>query len=119
MFEHVQGKLQAALQAFQVALVDKEAGFQIAAFQQVVELVAPLVEFADVARGEVTARGVEHLQVTLIDLRRALVVERRLVVMVPIEQFYDIETGDDLLAIRLQVFPRVGTGGFGRQRQST
>src|SRR5690606_37073456 len=82
-----------------------------------VELVVPLVEFIDVASGEVAARRVEHLQVALIDFLRAFIVEWWLVVVVTLQQLHDVEAGDDLLAIRLQVLPVIVASGLRRQWQ--
>ncbi|MNF71797.1 hypothetical protein D3C84_537550 [compost metagenome] len=100
-----------------MALVDDEARLQVAAFQQVVETRAPLVEFGDIASGEVHPCRVEQLDVALVDLRRALVVERRLVVVVALEQFHHVEAGDHLFTVGLKGVPTVRGGGGGMQRQ--
>ena len=117
LFEHVQGELQTALQAFEVAFVDGKARLQVAIFQQVVKARAPLIELGNIGGDEVAARRVEHLQVALIDLFRAFVIQRWFVVVVALQQFHDVEAGDDLLAVRLQVFPGLVTGGFRRKRK--
>lgn len=90
-----------------MALVDDEAGIEVAALEEVVEPVAPAIELGDVAGGEVHPRRIEHLQVAVVDLGRAFIVQRRLVVVVPLEQFHDVEAGDDLLAVRLQAVPGI------------
>ncbi|VTQ27132.1 Uncharacterised protein [Pseudomonas aeruginosa] len=124
LVEHRQGIVEPTFQAVEVALVDDEAGIEVAALEEVVEPVAPAIELGDVAGGEVHPRRIEHLQVAVVDLGRAFIVQRRLVVVVPLEQFHDVEAGDDLLAVRLQAVPGIlgaadGDGGRGEQRQRT
>ncbi|MNC13905.1 hypothetical protein D3C75_616660 [compost metagenome] len=65
LVEQGEGELQAFLHAFELALVDDEAGLQLAALQVVVEAMAPGLEVGNVAGGEVAARRVETLQVVV------------------------------------------------------
>ncbi|MNJ54868.1 hypothetical protein D3C77_503290 [compost metagenome] len=100
-----------------MALVDGKTRLQIAGPEEVVELGAPLVEFRDVGGGEIAARRIKELEVALVDFLRAGIVQRRFAVMMPLEQFDDIEAGDHLLAVGLQGGPIARAGGLGGRRQ--
>src|SRR5690606_26720921 len=78
---------------------------------------APAIELADIAGSEIAARRIKQLEVILVDLLRAFVIQRRLVVMVALEQLDHVETGDNLLAVGLQVFPMIRAAGLGAERQ--
>ena len=111
--------VQALFHAGQMAAIDGEPWLEVATFQQIIEFAAPLIEFGDVAGSEIAARWIEQLQVVVIDLNRAFVVQRRLVVVMAAQQLHYVEAGDHLLAIRLQIVPTGRCGGLGRQRQGT
>ena len=99
--------------------VDDETGFEIAALEEVVELVAPLAELFEVGCQEIAARGIEHLDVAVEDLCRTRVVQRRLVVVMALEQFDDVQAGYDLVTIGLQVVPVLRRAdGFGHRQGS-
>ncbi|MNB93214.1 hypothetical protein D3C75_403350 [compost metagenome] len=110
------GKVQTRLHTVQVALVDGEPGVQVAALEEVVELGLPLVEFGNVAGHEVAARRIQQLEVAVVDDHRARIVERRLAVVVTLEQLDDVQAGDDFIAIRLQLVPAVGCECSARHR---
>ncbi|CAI8923714.1 hypothetical protein EMIT0180MI3_360022 [Priestia megaterium] len=113
------GKVQTRLDAIQIALVDGEPGVQVAALEEVVELGFPFVEFGNVTGHEVAARWIQQLEVAVVDDHRARIVERRLAVMVTLEQFDDVQTGDDFVAIGLKLVPAVGCERIARHRQET
>src|SRR5690606_18722182 len=75
------------------------------------------VEFLDIGCREIAARWIEKLEVTLVDFLRAGIVQRRFAVVMPLEQFDDIEAGNHLVAIGLQGGPIACAGGLGRRRQ--
>ena len=54
-------KVQARFDAIQIAFVDNETGVQIAAFEEVVKLEFPFVEFGNIAGQKVTARPFAQL----------------------------------------------------------
>ncbi|MNC35816.1 hypothetical protein D3C75_843120 [compost metagenome] len=106
------------LDAVQVAFVDGEARVQVTALEEIVELRFPFVEFGDVGSGEVAARRVQQLDVAVIDDDRTGVVQRRLAVVVALEQFHHVEAGDDLVAVRLQAVPFVGGRRIAAEREA-
>ena len=112
-----QREVQTRFDAVQVTLVDGEAGLQVAALEEVVELGLPLVELSDIAGQEVAARGVQQLEVAVVDDHRASVVQRRLAVVMALEQLDDVKAGNHLIAIRLKVVPAIGCERIGRHRR--
>ncbi|EJT85461.1 hypothetical protein PPS11_09370 [Pseudomonas putida S11] len=94
------------------------ARVQVTALEEIVELRFPFVEFGDVGSGEVAARRVQQLDVAVIDDDRTGVVQRRLAVVVALEQFHHIEAGDDLVAVRLQAVPFVGGRRIAAEREA-
>jgi len=112
------GEVQTRLDAIQIALVDDETGVEVAAFEEVVKLVLPLVKFGNVACQKVTARRVQQLQVAVIDDRRAGVIQWRLAVMMALEQLNNVKTGNYLITIGLKVIPTVSGKRIGRKRQN-
>ena len=115
LFQQAQRVVEAVLQAFQMPFVDDEARLEVAALEEIIELVAPLAELLEVRR-EIAARRIEHLDVAVEDLRRACIVQWRLVVVVTLEQFDHVQAGDHLFAIGLQVIPVFRRAdGFGQR----
>ncbi len=116
LFQQAQRVVEAVLQAFQMPFVDDEARLEVAALEEIIELVAPLAELLEVRRQEIAARRIEHLDVAVEDLRRACIVQWRLVVVVTLEQFDHVQAGDHLFAIGLQVIPVFRRAdGFGQR----
>jgi len=111
------GEVQTRFDSIQVALVDGEPGVQVAAFEEVVKLGFPLVEFGNVAGHEVAARRIQQLEVAVVDDHRARIVERRLAVVIALEQLDDVQTGDYFVTIRLKVVPAIGCKRIARHRQ--
>ncbi len=112
-----QGEVQTRFDAVQVTLVDGERRLQVAAFEEVVELCLPLVELSDIAGQEVAARRVQQLEVAVVDDHRASVVQRRLAVVMALEQLDDVKAGNHLIAIRLKIVPAIGCERIGRHRR--
>ena len=97
--EQPQGVFDTPSQALEVTGIDSEARLQVAALEKVVEAQAPGIELLDIGGGEVHPRRVQQLQVALVDHLRARIIERRLVVVMALEQLHHVQAGDDLLAI--------------------
>ncbi|MNF81332.1 hypothetical protein D3C84_636010 [compost metagenome] len=112
------GEVQTRFDPVQITLVDGEAGIEIATFEEIVELGLPLVELGDVTGQEIAAGRIEQLDVAVVDDHRARIVERRLAVVVALEQLDHVEAGDHFIAIGLEFIPAVGGPCIARQRQT-
>src|SRR5690606_37742751 len=100
--QQLAGKGDTLVGALDLAGMHGEADAQIAAQQQIVELVAVFGEVADIRFGKEAALGVEMAQVSVKDLAGQLVVQTYPVVVMATQQLHGVEAGDHLLTGRLQ-----------------